>query len=296
MSATTLHVERAGALPALAALRPRQWTKNALLLAGLLFAGKAGDATRWVEALVAVAAYSAVASASYLVNDVHDVDADRRHPVKRLRPVASGALSRAHALALAGLLACAGLTLAGWLGIESLALIVGFLALQTAYTLALKSVAVVELLALAGCFVLRAAAGAAAVDVRISGWLLACTALLALFLGAAKRRGELALVRVGATPGRRVLAHYDRLLLDVAVVACAVAAGAAYVLYATVGRDAKEMLVTVPFVAFGLARYLVLVRRRGLGEEPEEVVTRDVPILAAVALWAVSAAAVVALS
>src|SRR6185436_4324277 len=161
--ATPRSVSRA----ALAGMRPKQWSKNLLLFAGLLFANKLGDPTRWVEACLAFAAYCAASSAAYLANDVRDAAHDREHPVKRFRPVASGELPVRDALFLAG-----------------------FLALQAAYSGGLKHLVLIDVFAIAGLFVIRAAAGAQAVDVRISPWLLICTGLLALFLALAKRRAE----------------------------------------------------------------------------------------------------------
>jgi 4-hydroxybenzoate polyprenyltransferase len=284
--------ERTGrsTVAALQAARPRQWTKNLLLFAGIVFAAKLGDAGRWLEAVAAFAAYCAASSAAYLVNDVRDREADRAHPLKRRRPVARGDLTARAALTVAALLALAAVALGAALGVVSLALVVGFLALQLAYTLALKQVAFVDAAGIAGLFVLRAAAGAAAVDVRISPWLLVCTALLALFLALAKRRGELALAQSAAASRRRVFRTYtlavlDRLLLGLAAVTVAV-----YTAYTFAAHGSVAMPVTVPFVAFGLLRYVYLVRRRGLGEEPDQVLVSDRPILAAVALWVVACA------
>jgi len=280
----------------LTALRPRQWTKNVLLFAGLIFAGRLGDQAAWLNAFVAFVAYCAVSSAAYLVNDVHDVEHDRVHPTKRLRPIASGELRRDAALVLAAALVCIGFAFAAVLGNASVVFLVAFASLQIAYTLRLKYVQFVDVLAIAGCFTLRAGAGAAALNVRISPWLLLCTALLATFLGLAKRRGELVLVDAARAPGRTVLSHYSRAVVDLLLVASAAAAMGAYVLYCLTGRDSNDMVVTVPFVAIGLLRYLHLVRRDDIGEEPEEVLLTDVPILLAVAGWALTAATAMSLS
>ena len=206
-----LELPRRRSLPraTLVALRPRQWSKNLLVFAGLVFAAKLGDAGRWAEALACFAAYCAVSSAAYLANDVRDREADRAHPVKRARPIARGELSPRAALMLSAALTLAAGAICAVLGPLSLALVAGFAALQAAYTLGLKHVVLIDVLAIAGLFVIRAAAGAAAVDVRISPWLLLCTALLALFLALAKRRGELVLVGAERTPGRRVLEGYS---------------------------------------------------------------------------------------
>ena len=142
---------------------------------------------------------------------------------------------------------------------------------------------------ISGLFVLRAAAGAAGVHVRISPWLLLCTALLALFLALAKRRGELVLVGADATPGRPVLEGYSLALVDQLVSVVAASTVIAYSLYTFTARDSKALMVTIPFVVFGVFRYLLLIHRQNLGEEPEEVLLRDVPILVCLAAWAVCA-------
>jgi 4-hydroxybenzoate polyprenyltransferase len=290
-----LRPRRSGARAALDSLRPRQWPKNLLLLAGIVFAAKLGDAGRWAEAAAILVVYCLASSAAYLVNDLRDAEHDRRHPVKRDRPIARGELPAERALVLAAALAAVALAIAAALGFASLLLLLGFVALQLAYSLGLKRLALVDVAVIAALFVIRAAAGAAAVDVRISPWLLACTALLALFLGLAKRRGELVLVHADETPGRPVLDGYSLRLVDPLLNAVALATAAAYTAYAVTAHSAW-LALTVPFVVAGLARYLHLVHGRDLGEEPENVLLADRVILGCVAAWAVGSAAVLALT
>jgi 4-hydroxybenzoate polyprenyltransferase len=281
---------------ALVSLRPRQWTKNLLLFAGIIFAAKLGDGIRWLEAIAAFVAYCAASSAAYLVNDLRDAEHDRAHPVKRLRPIARGELGPRAACVLAGLLAAVAVLLVAPLGPASLAFLAGFVLLQAAYTVRLKHVVLVDVMTIAGLFVVRAAAGAAGVHVRISPWLLLCTALLALFLALAKRRGELVLVGAAATPGRPVLEGYSLALVDQLVSVVAACTVIAYSLYTFTARDSKALMVTIPFVVFGVFRYLLLIHRQDLGEEPEEVLLRDLPILICIAAWAVSAAVILLLT
>ena len=280
---------------ALASLRPRQWSKNLLLFAGLIFAAKLGDGGRWAEAVAIFVAYCAASSASYLVNDVRDAEGDRLHPVKRNRPVARGELPTRRALVLALVLAAFAVAVAAALGFASLLFLLAFLALQVAYSLGLKHVVLVDVAVIAGLFVVRAAAGAAAVDVRISSWLLACTALLALFLGLAKRRGELVLVHADATPGRPVLDRYSLRLVDRLLAVVTTATVVVYAAY-TVTTHTAWLALTIPFVVFGLARYLALVHRHELGEEPENVLLKDRPVLACIALWFAASALILALT
>jgi 4-hydroxybenzoate polyprenyltransferase len=284
---TELRPRRSPLRATIVALRPRQWLKNLLLFAGIVFAAQVGDAVRWAEAVVAFVAYCAVSSAAYLFNDLRDVEADRQHPVKRRRPIARGELSSRLARRLSAGLLVLGLALAGALGPGSLLLLLAFLALQAAYTLRLKHVVLVDVGVISALFVIRAAAGAVAVDVRISPWLLVCTALLALFLALGKRRAELVLVGAERTPGRRVLEGYSLALVDQLLAAVVGATIVAYTVYTLTARDSHALVVTVPFVVFGLGRYLQLLHRHGKGEEPENVLLGDLPILLTVAAWAV---------
>jgi 4-hydroxybenzoate polyprenyltransferase len=290
-----LRPRRGRARAAIVSLRPRQWSKNLLLFAGIVFAAKLGDAVRWGEAAAIFVSYCAASSAAYLVNDLRDAEDDRRHPVKRYRPIARGELQPEHALVLAAVLATAAVAIAAALGFASLLLLLAFVALQLGYSLGLKRIVFVDVLVIAGLFVIRAAAGAAAVHVPISGWLLVCTALLALFLGLAKRRGELVLVQADATPGRAALAGYSPRLVDVLLNAVAAATAVVYAAYAVTAHS-PWMVLSVPFVVVGLGRYLFLVHRRDLGEEPEHVLLSDRVILGAVAAWAVVSAVVLALT
>ena len=288
----SLAARRSPAQAAFVALRPRQWVKNLLLFGGIIFAAEIGDPLKWVQAFLAFLAYCAASSAAYLLNDLRDVAADRAHPIKRDRPIARGELAAHAAVVMAGALLLVGLGLTAWLGAASVLCLLGFVALQVAYSLGLKNVVFVDVLAIAALFVVRAAAGAIAVDVRISPWLLICTGLLALFLALGKRRAELLLVEAERTPGRRVLAGYSSTALDRMLIVVAVATAAVYVLYCFTARDSYGLVVTVPFVVFGLGRYLQLVREADRGEEPENVLLGDMPILLTVAAWALLCAAI----
>ena len=281
---------------AIVAMRPRQWSKNLLVFAGLVFAAKLGDPLRWLEACVCFVAYCAISSAAYLANDVRDRHDDRLHPVKRSRPIARGELSARTALIIASALAVAAPLLVAPLGVGSVLLVLAFAALQAGYTLRLKHVVLLDVLTISALFVIRAAAGAEAVDVRISPWLLLCTALLALFLALAKRRGELVLVGAGGTPGRPVLDGYSLELVDQLTGIVASGTVIAYAIYTVTAGHSRALLATVPFVVFGVFRYLLLMHRYDVGEEPEQVLLKDVPILLAVAGWIVTAAAILALT
>ena len=245
---------------------------------------------------MAFVAYCLASSAAYLVNDVRDAPTDRAHPVKRERPVASGELAERKALLIGAVLGVLALLLAGALGTSSILFLAGFLSLQMGYSLFLKHVVLIDVMCIAALFVIRAAAGAEAVHVVISPWLLVCTALLALFLGLAKRRAELVLVGLAQTPGRLALEGYSLELLDQLISVVAASTISAYSLYTFTARDSKAMMATTPFVLFGIFRYLYLIHRRALGEEPENVLLKDVQIVLCVAGWALTSGIILAVT
>jgi len=274
---------RASPVAFLRALRPLQWTKNLLLFAGIVFSATFDELTRWEHALAIFAAYCAASSAAYLVNDVQDAELDRHHPIKRFRPVAAGQLSPRIAIVGAGALTLAAIGLSLAVNVASAALLAGFLLLQLAYSTVLKRRLFVGVLAIAALFVIRASAGAVAVDVRLSPWLVACTGLVALFLALAKRRSELASGDSEAL--RPALRGYTVALLDQLVALAAGATISTYTVYTVVTDVPDALVATVPLVAFGLLRYLYLVHRRDVAEEPDRVLVSDGPILATVAVW-----------
>ncbi|MCS6771085.1 MAG: decaprenyl-phosphate phosphoribosyltransferase [Kiritimatiellae bacterium] len=281
-------------LSTLEALRPKQWTKNVAVLAPVLFA--LGDPSQGVglpaiaRAFAGVLVFCVAASGVYVVNDLRDAQLDRLHPAKRNRPFASGALSRRFGIRLAVLLIAMSLALAPLLGAPFFATIAGYLALQAAYSFGLKELALVDVMVISIGFVLRALAGGFAAGVAISPWLLLCALLLALFLALCKRRHELVALgeREGAT--RPSLRSYDRQLLDVLIPMIASATLLAYCLYTfwpdTVEKFGSHKLGwTIPFVIYGLFRYLDLVYRRELGDRPEHILLTDPPLLLNLALY-----------
>lgn len=277
-------------------LRPAQWTKNLLVFAGYLFTiGQAHPLRTLLIVTAAFAVFCAVSSAGYLVNDVMDAERDRRHPRKRERPIASGRVSPSAALWFAGALLVCSLVAAFALGRGFGLVVAGYLALTLAYSTGLKHIVIVDLLAIAAGFVLRAAAGAVVINVRISPWLLVCTTLLALFLGLAKRRSELVSLEEDAQNHRRTLDQYTAPMLDQMLNISAAAALMAYFLYTFApGSETAQhhpyMMITVPFVIYGLFRYLYLIHTVNAGGSPERVLLEDRPTLVNMALYVVAAA------
>jgi len=276
------------------AIRPAQWTKNAVVAAPLVFAlGDPGveiALPHLLRAVVAMAAFCLVSSAVYLANDVLDRDKDRNHPQKKFRPVAAGDLSVSMALGAAGGLALCGLLAARLLAPGAETVLLGYLVLQAGYSLWLKRIALVDILIIAAGFVLRALAGAAAVPAPVSPWLLLCTLLLALFLALCKRRHELVADGGGHGNARTSLRDYNARLLDQLISIVASATLVAYAVYTfwpdTVEKFGTHALgFTIPYVIFGLFRYLDLVYRQDLGGRPEQILLTDWPLLLDVALY-----------
>lgn len=277
-----------------AALRPKQWTKNAVVLAPLVFA--AGDPARQItaahvtQALAAAAIFCVISSGIYVMNDLRDIDQDRAHPAKRHRPFASGALGVSFGTGLAVFLLAAGLASAFWLDRQFALAVSGYIVLQVVYSFGLKKIALVDVMMIAAGFVLRAIAGGVVIHVPLSPWLLLCTLLLALFLALCKRRHELLAVADNSLTTRHSLRAYDQRLLDVLIPMVGSAALLAYSLYTlwpdTVAKfGSHKMGFTIPFVIFGLFRYLDLVYRRELGDRPEHILLTDLPLLLNVVLY-----------
>ncbi len=271
------------------ALRPDQWTKNLLVFAGLVFALRLFDPDALLRASIAFAAFSLVSSAVYLGNDVRDLERDRLHPMKRNRPIAAGAIPTGAALAVAVGLAAAGFFLGFRTALPFGWILVGYVGLNALYTLGLKDVVLVDVIVLAIGFVLRAVGGAAAISVEISPWLVVCTFMAALFLALGKRRAEIAAL-AQAAEHRPASRAYSLELLDQLMTVVVAVSILSYCLY-TLSPEVRERLglehleVTVPFVVYGLFRYLWLVRVSDLALNPSRALVADRAILGTVVLW-----------
>ena len=279
-------------------MRPEQWLKNGFVLAPIVFSGLVGDPDAWLRTMLAVAAFCAASSAVYLVNDVIDREADRSHPIKQNRPIASGEVSVTTALVVAVLLliaaAFASVRLGGWFP----AVLAGYVSLVLLYSALLKRAVFLDVLVVAAGFVLRVVGGAVAIDVPVSRWILVVTYLLALYLALGKRRSELVLLGGEAGTHRVVLGHYTLPMVDQAISVVLGATVVAYALYTvapeTVAKVGSEgLLATVPIVLYGLFRYLYLLHRHELGGSPTKALLTDRPLLVCVVIWLVVAAAVI---
>ncbi len=287
------------------ALRPRQWSKNLLLYAGFLFTlnqvWKPLQPSMWqalLHASLGVLLFCAVSSGVYLLNDIRDLEQDRAHPVKRNRPLARGLIPVWLGVVTAIVLLLGGIT-GAWLLRPLFGYVAAlYLVMQVAYTLKLKHLVILDVFIIALGFVMRAASGAIVLYAHISPWLYIVTFLAALFLGLCKRRHELTLLSESAVHHRRILREYSTELLDQMISIVTASTIMAYSLYtfAAAGLpDNNLMMLTIPYVLYGMFRYLYLVHKHSGGGSPEEVLLRDRPLLCAIVLWAVTAAVILTL-
>ncbi len=271
-------------------LRPAQWAKNLFVLAPLVFGDLLLDATAASRALLALLAFCCGSSAVYLINDLRDREEDRRHPLKRLRPLAAGTLAVPVAVAAVAMLAGAALVVAFYLGLPFARILGAYLVINVLYTLWFKHMVILDVMSISLGFVLRVEAGAEATGVEVSRWLFLCTIFLALFLAFSKRRHEITLLAGAASGQRPVLDHYSPAFLDQMINVVTASSVVSYALYAvapeTVGKFHTENLVyTIPLVLYGIFRYLYLMYQRPDARNPTEAILRDPPFLVNMLLW-----------
>lgn len=289
---------RSRAVSLVLSLRPSQWTKNLIIFAGLIFGQRLLDPGAILHAAAAFVVFCALSGVVYLVNDVADREADRQHPLKRFRPIASGEVSVGAAMGVAAVLAAAAVAAAFALRLEFGIVAVAYLALQAMYSGPFKHIVIIDVLTIAIGFVLRAAAGAIVIAEPVSHWLLIVTILLALFLALSKRRHELVLLAEGATNHRRILQEYSPYLLDQMISVVTASTLVAYAIY-TVSPETTQKFntdklgLTLPFPLYGIFRYLYLVHQKEGGGSPSDLLLNDRPLLLCVALWAVTVALII---
>jgi 4-hydroxybenzoate polyprenyltransferase len=284
--------------PLVEALRPRQWTKNVFVFAGIVFAGRLFERGAEARVLACFVLFCAASSAVYLANDVADRHTDVHHPLKRQRPIASGRLQPSAAIAASVLLSAVALAGTVLLNPATLAIIAAYLAITFAYSFGLKRVFLLDVMIVAAGFVLRAAAGAACIEAEISPWLLVCSFLLALFLALGKRRAELVLLGQDATNHRAALGSYSLPLVDSWLTALSGAAIVSYALYTQSPRTVEHfgttnLLYTVPFVIYALFRYQHHVVRQDAGGDPGSLLLQDAGLWLSLLGWAATAAVVI---
>jgi len=272
-------------------LRPEQWIKNLVVFGALIFSKNFADIPMIETSVIMFALFCVVSSSIYLFNDVIDYEKDKVHPRKSKRPIASGAISRGTALGISATMLVVALALAWFvLNLPSFLVLVSYAVLNVLYSLVLKHVVILDVMSIAGGFVLRAVGGGLAISVPISSWLVVCTILLALFLGFGKRRHELTSLEGVAVEHRKILEHYSTYFLDQMIGVVTASVVVAYTFY-TLSPEVEEKLdvqhleISVPFVLYGIFRYLYLIHKKEKGGSPSRLVLTDPPLLLNVLLW-----------
>jgi 4-hydroxybenzoate polyprenyltransferase len=276
-------------------MRPKQWPKNVFIFTALVFVEKLFTPSPLLKTIAAFILFCLTSSAVYLINDVVDIEKDRQHPTKRLRPLASGQLKPSAAIAAAVLIPLVTLPLSflldPYFGLVALA----YLLTMIFYSFVLKNIIILDVLTVAAGFVLRAVAGAVVISVPISPWLYVCTTLLALFIGISRRRHELVLLAENANEHRASLDEYSLPLLDQMIAVVTSATIIAYSLYTFSAPNLPPnhaMMLTIPFVLYALFRYLYLIHVENKGGTPEEIFLSDLPMMVTLGLWALAVIAV----
>lgn len=278
----------------LKSMRPQQWIKNLFIFAALIFSQNVFHIPLLLQTIGAFVIFCLLSGALYILNDLKDLEEDKHHPLKSQRPIASGKLKKSHAVASFIILSAVSLLAAFFLNIYFFVVALIYFILQMAYSYRLKHVVILDVFLIAASFFLRVLAGGLAIDVYISPWLLICTILLALFLALSKRRHELVLLNENAGQHRSILKEYSPYLLDQMIAVVTASTVVAYCLYTisdeTVAKfGTTNLIFTVPFVLYGIFRYLYLVHQKKEGGTPESLIIKDKPLLADVFLWGVSA-------
>jgi len=274
-------------------MRPKQWTKNIFLFAALVFDLKLFNPVPLGKTIAAFALFCLLSSTVYLINDLADIERDRLHPAKRNRPLPAGRLPLSWAYWAAIILPAISLPLSFYLDFAFGLIALSYLLLQVAYSFGLKNVVILDVMTVAAGFVLRVAAGAAVAQAeRFSPWLYVCTTLLALFIALGRRRQELILLADNANQHRKILEEYSPAFIDEMLTVVTAATIIAYSLYTFSAENLpanKSMMLTIPFVIYGLLRYLYLIHQKNMGGSPEEMVLQDIPLLVNNLLWGLAA-------
>jgi len=278
----------------LKSLRPQQWIKNFFIFAAIIFSQNIFNLPLLLKAVIAFIAFCVLSSSLYILNDLKDLEEDKRHPIKSKRPLASGRLKKSHAILSFVIISSLGFILAVTLNRNFFIIALVYFILQIAYSFRLKHVVILDVFVIAAGFLIRVVAGGLAIEVSLSSWLLICTTLLALFLALGKRRHELVLLEEEASDHRPILEEYNPYFLDQLIAVVTASIVIAYCLYTidaeTVAKfGTTNLLYTVPFVFYGIFRYLYLIHQKSKGGSPETLILKDKPLLIDIFLWIASA-------
>ena len=277
-------------------LRPKQWIKNSFLFVAIIFSLNIGNALLFLKVIEAFLSFSLLSSSVYILNDILDAENDKWHPEKRMRPIASGRISKSFAIVFLIIITIISFICAYTLGKSFLLISLVYFVMNYTYTLLLKKIVILDVMIIAIGFVLRAIAGAVVIDVEVSSWLLLCTFLLALFLGLNKRRHEIILLENNASSHRKILGEYNIELLNHMISVSSSAALISYCLYTFNSAHSKNLIFTIPFIVYGLFRYQYLSFNKNMGGSAEIVLTSDLPMIINVILWVITCITVLYIS
>jgi len=274
----------------LGSMRPKQWTKNCFIFAALLFSKNVFDLPLLIKAIIAFIVFCLISGCVYIFNDLTDLRRDKIHPVKSRRPLASGRLKVSYAILALVVFTPFALGVSLYLNASFFVVSLIYLLVQLAYCFSLKDIVILDAFAVTLGFVLRVVAGAVVIDVEISSWFLICTTLLALFLALSKRRHELIALKLEAKNHRKVLEEYSPYLLDQMISVVTASTVITYSLYTmseqTVSKvGTRNLIYTVPFVLYGIFRYLYLIHEKNKGGSPETILVTDKPLMINILLW-----------
>lgn len=277
----------------LLSMRPEQWIKNFFVFTALLFSKNLLNPSKGIEAIIGFTIFCMITGCAYMINDLVDLEKDKLHPVKSRRPLASGKLKKDTAVKIIVLVCLASLFFAFYINVFFGVVVLAYFLLNVGYSIYLKNIVIIDVLSIAAGFVLRVLGGAAIISVVASQWLILCTILLSLFLGFSKRRHELILLEGSATSHRKVLEHYSPYFLDQMIAVVTASTLICYALY-TMSKDTVEklgtskLIYTIPFVLYGIFRYLYLVHQKEEGGSPTEIMFADKPMIIDICLWVIS--------
>lgn len=282
-------------------MRPHQWTKNFFVYAALIFSQNIFNLPLLLKTTIAFSAFCLISSALYIFNDLKDLEEDKLHPLKSKRPIASGKIKKSTAILMIVVLGLLGFSSAFTLNKNYFIIILVYFLIQMAYSIKLKHIVILDVFVVALGFLIRVVAGGLAIEVSLSSWLLICTILLALFLALSKRRHELVLLEDGASDHRPILEEYSPYLLDQMIAVVTASTVIAYCLY-TISEETvtkfgtTNLIFTVPFVLYGIFRYLYLIHQKSEGGSPEALIVKDKPLLIDIFLWIATAVVILYLS
>lgn len=274
-------------------MRPEQWIKNFFVFTALLFSKNLFNLSKDIDALVGFIIFCMITGCAYMINDLVDLEKDKLHPTKSQRPIASGRLNKTTAIKITTIICLVSLSFAFYINSFFGIIVLTYFLLNIGYSIYFKNIVIIDVVTIASGFVLRVLGGAVIISVTSSQWLILCTILLSLFLGFSKRRHELVLLEDNATGHRKVLEHYSPYFLDQMISVVTASTVICYALY-TMSKDTIEklgtskLIYTIPFVLYGIFRYLYLVHQKEKGGSPTEIVFTDKPMIVNIILWVIA--------